>query len=373
MKVDVVIPSGERVPFELGEIVGTGRTGDVHRVIGADGLCVKVFHEPRPDDLATTIKALIDVPPSDWFISTERHSEVAWPVGICRSHAGEVLGYAMLFVGGEQYLSCEQLFDRSVRSRNLKLTWAFHLAVATDLARLTAKFHARGIVIGDLAFPNIRVTRTGRITLLDCDSFSLPALRNSTLHRTWRPENGAPEIADTTAPRRTIEADQFALAVVATQLLLERFHPFAGVDLTAPEADRDEAGNIQRGKSWLIGSDDIRTTNSFPDVNVAPERIAFLWWAAFSPTGLWEPTSRPSAEEWHGALLKTCLELRRCRQVPQHVYHRSSTCCPWCERGIALGQDPFTGEEPPTSSLKVTFENTHPPVLTGLWVDPNVS
>ncbi|MGH7168761.1 MAG: S1 RNA-binding domain-containing protein, partial [Gemmataceae bacterium] len=206
-------------------------------------------------------------------------------------------------------------------------------------ARMVGKLHAAGILVGDLALDNLAVSPSGRVVLLDCDSFLIKADGRRFGGTTWRQDNSPPEGG---SGRHTRETDYFSLAVAICQLLLEEFHPFFGIDISIDSEDeRGPAVNITRGRSWLF-CPDIRTPPTCPDPYLLPSHLRELARAAFEK-GANNPAARPDAQAWYQGLVQIAQGLRHCGSSPQHVlYPDEWDWCPWCMRKhLQGGKDPF--------------------------------
>jgi DNA-binding helix-hairpin-helix protein with protein kinase domain len=325
----------------LGEVIGSGKEGDVYRLAEEPTLCAKVYREPRRDT-RHHIEVLMGIDAADWYRKEERHLEVAWPFDICEDKDGTAIGFFMNTLS-DRYFPARDAFSTAKRARTPSLNWGCHVALAADLARMVGKLHAKDMLVGDLALPNMAVSSTGRVLFLDSDSFVVRSGGKTYGGGTWRADNSPPEGGP---GKHTKETDYFALAVAICQLLLEEFSPFAGVDTSVPsDEERSPAANIARGRSWLFHSD-IRTTMGCPPAELLPGHLRTLADAAFEE-GATNPSARPTARVWYQGLLKLGHSLRHCGRSPQHVFDADEwNWCPWCERtDLQDGQDPFPSQQ----------------------------
>src|ERR1700744_345927 len=248
-----------RTEITLGELIGSGKEGDVYRLAEQPTVCAKVYRERRAD-VPHHIGVLMGMDSTDWYLREERHLEVAWPFEICEGEDGTAVGFFMSTLP-ERYFPVRDAFSTARRARTPSLNWGCHVALAADLARMVGKLHAKGMLVGDLALPNLAASSTGRVLFLDSDSFVITLGGKTYGGGTWRPDNSPP---DGGPGKHTVETDYFALAVAVCELLLEEFSPFAGVDTSvSSDEERSPAANIARGRSWLFHSD-IRTTRGCP-------------------------------------------------------------------------------------------------------------
>ena len=337
MKVYTRPPDGTRIEWALGAIIGSGKEGDVYLVKEDPTLCAKIYREPRAD-LREHLGALMNLDAAQWYIREERHLEVALPVEVGEDADGQAIGFFMNTLS-DRHLLTRDLFSAAVRAKKPSLNWGCHVAIAADLARMVVKLHAAGILVGDLALDNLAVTPSGRVVLLDCDSFVIRSSAGKFGGTTWRQDNSPPEGG---SGRHTRQTDFFSLAVVICQLLLEEFHPFFGIDVSIDSDDeRGPAVNIARGRSWLF-CPDIRIPARYPDPNLLPAPLRDLVRTAFEK-GAKDPAARPTAQAWFQGLARIARGLRHCGISPQHVFFAEEwDWCPWCMRKyLQGGQDPF--------------------------------
>lgn len=323
--------------FTLDAVIGRGKEGDVYLLADDPALCAKIYREPR-DDVRPHLGALMSLNSAQWYIREERHLEVALPVDVCEDADGNAIGFFMNTLS-DRYLPTRNLFSAAVRAKKPSLNWGCHVAIAADLARMVGKLHAAGMLVGDLALDNLAVSPSGRVVLLDCDSFTIKAGGRTYGGTTWRQDNSPPEGGP---GRHTRETDYFCLAVAICQLLLEQFHPFYGIDISVDSEDeRGPMGNIARGRSWLF-CPDIRTHPSYPDPHLLPSHLRELAHAAFGK-GINNPAARPDAQAWYQGLIQIARGLRHCGSSPQHVFYADGWgWCPWCMRKHHQGgTDPF--------------------------------
>jgi predicted RNA-binding protein with RPS1 domain len=328
---------GTRAEITLGEIIGSGKQGDVYLLAEEPTLCAKAYREPR-SDVRRHIEVLTSIDSAGWYQKDERHLEVAWPVNICEDSGGIAIGFFMNTLP-DRYFSARDAFSTVRRARNPSLNWGCHVALAADLARMVGKLHGNGMLVGDLALPNLAVSGTGRVLFLDSDSFVVNSDSETYGGHTWRPDNNPPEGGP---GKHTRQTDYFALAVAICELLLEEFSPFAGVDTSvSSDEERSPAANIARGRSWLFHTD-IRMPRGCPPPELLPSYLRDLAHAAFEE-GATNPPARPTAHAWYQGLVTLGQSLRHCGRSPQHVFDADGwTWCPWCERTEQQGgRDPF--------------------------------
>jgi DNA-binding helix-hairpin-helix protein with protein kinase domain len=209
-------------------------------------------------------------------------------------------------------------------------TWADDLVTAASLARLVADLHDGGYVIGDFKPDNLWADAVGNVGISDVDSFQFTDGAGSfrSLART----------ADYTAPERIRvpdalpgdSADDFVLAILIYQLLMQGLHPFFGLPADGSRyVSVDD--NILHGRTRVVRPDSVRPVAGAPHLPVLPRQVRRLLTRCFG-AGMRSPAQRPGAREWAIALdlEATAGRLRTCPADPEHVHTAELPWCPWC-------------------------------------------
>jgi hypothetical protein len=201
-----------------------------------------------------------------------------------------------------------------------------------------------GHVCSDNNPKNISVnTNTGYIGFLDTDSYHIQDGVD-----TYRCDVGIPEylpfeiqikmrgggsLVTAVLPTFSQDTDNFALAIHIFQLLMNGCHPFAcaiipsNQSTTAPQP----SDNILKGQfPFMVSIPGARIPSYAPEISVLPKEIQNLFKRAFIDGHL-NPKVRPSTVEWHKALRRLRTELKTCKTISYHQYHKSLSKCPWCE------------------------------------------
>ncbi len=335
MDRDVVIESasGQRIMVRLGDQIGrTGAQGEVHEVADYPEAAAKIIHDPRRQRVAQRLDAML-VGPLAW---TTRQGllRVAWPVGRVRRRSDDqVIGYLLPRLRGPEHVELPRILDNRYRSRLLPgSSWLWYLQLGADLALTVADVGRQGHVIGDLAPPNVFVTRAAVATIVDVDGWQIRDPRGVTALPCAfsRDEYTAPEHLDdpSSGELRRPQSDWWALAVILGQLLFLGVHPFGGVLLNA-DAPREESDNVRERRCWLLGDREVELPTWSPPRDLLPATLLRLFEACFD-SGYAQPDRRPSPGEWAKAFEDTQSDLTTCARRPLHVYARSSPSCPWC-------------------------------------------
>ena len=109
--------------------------------------------------------------------------------------------------------------------------WRYLHYTAANLSSAVAALHARGYCIGDINERNILVKDTAMVTLIDTDSFQVFSSAGMFRCLVGVPEFTPPELIGKSFAQvdRSVESDNFSLAVLIFKLLMEGVHPFDGL------------------------------------------------------------------------------------------------------------------------------------------------
>lgn len=361
------LPDGRRITLKE-PAIGSGAEGFVYAIGEHPDLCAKIYLRKHDPGRARRLAALMRTEPARWLGDHADHTHVAWPVAELRDADGVATGFLMPMVDGKKITS---LFDPVGRAATVDdPTWRVLLAVAARTARLLDKLHEAGIVVGDVSPSNILVTRTGHVTLIDCDAvqFTDPKNKRRYANTKLTPEY-APPPATVGAKGLTAAHDDFGLAIMVCQMLMEGDHPYEGVLIdTDPETpDPGIPDNILQRNNRLLTPERFVPISGALSADVLPPDVRELAETCFS-AGYSNPAARPTAGEWAEALERAGYHLTGCEKDDNHLYHRSLPACPWC-RDVTIGIPPG----PPVSQPSIPEPRRQPakPALTAqlaaLW------
>lgn len=328
-------------PIRLGEVLGAGGEGTVFALAGDARRCVKIFHPDKAAARAPKLRAMCAARPLwPWRRALAWPTQLLFDAGAPDAFAGFVM---------PAWPALHELYRLLVPDERLQLAG---FLTARDLCRLAAGVaravhgvHRYGHCVGDLKPQNILVApRTGRVVLIDTDSFQIADVATGNVHASavLTPEYTAPElIADPQRTPRTAASDAFALAVLIHQLLLGGAHPFEG-ELAVGRASLERIpGRIRRGLCPLVpGVDAVRVAAGALPLTALHPALRALFERCFGP-GHREPRARPTPAEWHSALLLAARTMIRCPESPAHLHGAGLASCPWCERRARTGIDLF--------------------------------
>lgn len=325
---------GKSGPVRLGKQLGKGGEGTVFEVEG------------RPDSAAKIYLAAISTERADKLVAMAAvrtaalDQLTAWPTDVLRQSDGKVCGFVMANLRASKDI--HKLYSPKSRLADFpQADWRLVVRAALNTARAFSVLHQAGHLVGDVNHGGVRVSPDATVKLIDTDSFQI-----SHQGRTFLCEVG---VQDFTPPElhgkafkqvtRTANHDNFGLAVLIFQMLMNGRHPFAGRYSGPGDMPIEKAIPEFR---YAYGRDTARTRMSPPPLSASPAAaspwVSDLWERAFGTEGA-KPGGRPKAEEWVQALTKLEQNFKRCSSRPSHFYFNGLAECPWCpiERaGIAL-------------------------------------
>lgn len=324
-----------------------GDDASVYPVGGANELYAKIWRSDA-NEYVRRLVAMIDRPPADPTRNLG-HVSIAWPIDILYTdNKRDCAGYLMPRWGVSQPLG--DVLNPMTRRREMPLFSYRHLyRTARNLAATVSAIHSAGYVIGGLSDTNVCVTDSALVTITDTEHFHSRVGAADTGPRppAGRPEYLAPErqnpAVDTA--EQLPEQDDFVLAILIFQLLMEGNHPFAGA-YTGKGESLTYSGRIQGGY-FAYGSiaGPYKPRDSSPPFDLLPQALRDLFVRCFEE-GHAAPKARPPAEEWAAALLDAEAAMKGCAVNSQHVYPNHLLDCPWCARARAAGgRDPFPSRE----------------------------
>ena len=295
------------------DALAAGAEGRVFEVPGEPGILAKVFLDPNKHDRREKIDALIANPFRD-APSPDGHRRFAAPQEILIDpKTGRFAGYLMPQVNGQPLGEFIDPAGSMFRGKALRVK----LGIA--LAELIAEVHRHQlmIVVGDLNPQNLLGDAQARVALIDLDSVQLTTVHGRTYLCPVGTDFYLPRELlgqDLSTVRRTPEHDRFALAVILFRLLFDGWHPF---DATA-DPQRNPSSRIRAGDWPHAPGSKYLPPPSAPPFGGLPNSVQRLFVRAFFE-GHWDPTTRPTAEEWVDELSRNERQLAKARPAMVRV------------------------------------------------------
>lgn len=294
-----VITLNGRESFELGEELGTGGEGIVHRLVDNEQQVVKLSRYPTTESWYKKLQFMIDNPPV-LRPRPDGKAALAWPTDLVRSpKSRRPIGFTMPYVTGQTWYE----FCHPKRTHVRRPVLRHKLVAMYNLAYVVKSAHDKSYVVGDINRKNVLVNRFGGVSVIDTDSFQVWDGIEYHNCKVAHPEYVAPEVTGTNFGQiiRSYQSDLFGLAVLMFQSLHYGSHPYRvipsqkNVSLpTIPSAmshgwtavkQVDSAKNI-----WL-------RPRECPPLGALSPELQILFIRAFTE-GHQHPELRPSAKEW---------------------------------------------------------------------------
>jgi DNA-binding helix-hairpin-helix protein with protein kinase domain len=317
----------------VAELIGKGGEGEVYAIKGRSGKAVKIYNTNLRGMREDKVRAMVG---ESLAIKTDL---VAYPGEVVTDRRGNFLGFSMRLVSG--YHPLHELYSPKSRQRHFpKADFRFIVHAALNVARSVGKVHQTGCVIGDLNHSGVLVAQDATVALIDADSFQFTLNGKSYPCVVGVLDFTPPELhgKNLASVQRTIEHDNFGLAVAIFHLLFMGRHPYAG-RYNGPDISMGDAIAQNRFAFSLTRQSATQTTpppgaltlDMFPDV------IARTFESAFGIT----PSARPSALDWIHALNALEGSLNHCSKVNTHYYPSNAKSCVWCKLTGNSGFDMF--------------------------------
>ena len=294
-----VLVDGHGQEITLGAELGRGGEGTVYEIAGRGNgpRVVKLWHHGVVRESAA-LAAVAEQLAGGWPDPTA-HRRLAAILTFVHDADGRVVGVTLERLAND-WIALSDLLSAADRAKaGLAATSRWQLRVATRVADVVARAHARGLVIGDLTPRNYVVNRgRARVTAFDTDAWQ--RLDAGLDPRRITPDALAPEQLRSQAHLPSIEADRWALAVAIVQILLDGRHPCDGV---RPDGSLDLAlveDNVRDGYSHFSPVA-LRPVHGAPRLEHFSPRVRDQVEQAFGPGHL-DPARRPDARAWVQAL-----------------------------------------------------------------------
>lgn len=317
----------------VAELIGKGGEGEVYAIEGRAGLAVKIYNTGLRAKREDKVRAMVG---EGLAVKTDL---VAYPGEVVTDSRGNFLGFVMRLVSG--YRPLHELYSPKSRQRHFpKSDYRFIVHVALNVARAVGKVYQTGCVIGDLNHSGVLVAQDATVALIDVDSFQFSLNGKSYPCVVGVPDFTPPELhgKNLASVQRTIEHDNFGLAVAIFHLLFMGRHPYAGrykgPDISMGEAiaqNRFAFSLTRRAATQTTPPPGTLTLDMFPDAISRAFENAF---------GL-RPDARPSALDWIHALNTLEGSLNHCSKAKTHYYPSAAGGCVWFKLTANSGFDMF--------------------------------
>ena len=355
--------------LNLGPELARGGEGVVYAVSGQPAMVAKVY-VPRPrDGHEEKLRWMLAHPPQDpgrpapaMREATRRpHAAIAWPHNLLFDAQRRFIGYMMPYV--QDATAILMVFNPRSRAQTMPGFDRRYLhRAARNMAAAMGALHEGNYIVGDLNESNVLVTPSALVTLIDADSFQAQEPRQGRIIvypcPVGKAEYTAPELQRLALVEtlRQPQHDDFALAVLVFQLLMEGSHPFRARWLGSGDPPPLEE-RIRRGyfpfDPKCAGI--VAPAPGVPSLDTLHPALVDLACRCFVD-GHEQPNRRPAAHEWERALAEAEQTLVQCSAG--HIYSGHLPACPTCgskqasRTGIAGRRTGMIGSNPPRHTAR---------------------
>ena len=322
----------------ISELIGKGGEGEVYGIKNRSGQAVKIYNTNLRNIREDKVRAMVA---DGLAVKTDI---VAYPGEVVTDAHGNFLGFAMRLMSG--YRPLHELYSPKSRQRHFpKADYRFIVHAALNVARAIGNAQQMGCIIGDLNHSGVLVAQNATVALIDADSFQFTLKGKTYPCLVGVPDFTPPELhgKNLASIQRTIEHDNFGLAVAIFHLLFMGRHPYAG-RYKGPDISMDDA-IAQNRFAFSLARQNATQTSPPPGaltLDLLPDLIASSFERAFGTI----PSARPSAQEWITALNVLEGSLNHCSKVKVHYYPKNAKSCVWCKLTSASGFDMFPDMNP---------------------------
>ncbi len=209
----------------VGEI-DDGGEGTVYELAEDASLAAKIYKKKEvARERFRKLEAMLKIPPEDPG-KAKGHVAIAWPRGILLDNTGSPVGFYMDKISNAK--SFNRVYHPTSKKRHYPgFNFLYLLRVCVNISTALAAIHDRGIVVGDLNGGNVLIHDNTLIAFIDCDSYQV----GSYTVDVGRDEYLPPDLQGLgwRGLSRTVDQDNFGLAVMVYLLLMRGGHPYAGM------------------------------------------------------------------------------------------------------------------------------------------------
>lgn len=304
--------------------LGKGGQACVYRIVFPGFLgdcCAKIYHKECSVEQVERLQYMIHHPPK--VLKTSAFC-ICWPKGLVYDKNKMVVGFYMPTAfpnSRDLYILSYYAKGKTIAERFKKNTDWFgkyerntsegmmnRLKMIANISQAFYQIHKSGnYVVLDIKPMNILATSTGRISVVDTDSFQIAeADRILFSAAAATPEYCAPEFDEQFIQNRpfTVSNDLFSLSVIYYQIIMG-VHPFTGVRLLPPynTEEYSELKPVIHRSLFVYGCNKryIEKLNPNPHAffERMPRTLQMMFIRAFDA-----PNYRPAMEEWCKELFK---------------------------------------------------------------------
>ena len=348
-------------------LLSDGGEGEIYRVHSkGDKKVAKIYKSGvTTNELEDKLKIMLNHPPSNTVLK-----QVAWPLDAVYGSSRQFSGFIM----PELSINAE-LGDIYKYPSQLDISMQQKIKIAENICVVISEVHKAGYVFGDFNPRNIGLDmKSGIVSFLDTDTYHVLDQSRGKTYRcnVCAPGYAAPELleacsahvsanpgdknnvyANTPLPTFTRNTDNFALAIHIFKLLMNGYTPYGGIieSASASLASPGTGDAAVRRDNYCFKPGYKPQSAAIPTPDSLPAEVRNLFTRAFI-NGKRDPRQRPSAFEWHGALVQYEKNLVTCPNNSLHQYDKKNKACPLCAAGCRARRKYSIQAHPP---LKARF------------------
>ena len=351
--INIVVTGLTGTKYQLDQnILSDGGEGEIYRVLGGTNRMVAKLYKAgiTNPDLEKKLAIMVKMPPNAKVLS-----QVAWPLDVVYDYNNQFCGFIM-----PELNINDELGEIYKYPSKLNISTHQKLIIAENICAVISEVHKAGYVFGDFNPRNIGVDKnTGNVAFLDTDSYHVVDSSKGIEFRcvVYLPGYLAPELIDKytnhlsanpsdkngflgklVLPTFTRETDNFALAIHIFKLLFNGYTPYGGIIETdsASQSSPGMGDAAVRRDNYCFKPGFKHQAVAIPTLESFPQEISDLFTRAFM-FGRLDPKQRPTATEWHAALVNYENSLTTCRFNQLHQYDKQNIECPLCEADARYG------------------------------------
>lgn len=312
--------------FTLPKDIAGGGEARIWSVQGNHNLVAKIYHTPSRHR-EEKLKAMIATPPTQ----PKTHTAIAWPLDLLYS-GKQFVGFLMPKIYGNEPL----YYFYNPKKRNQIIpgfNWKYLHRTAFNFVVAAEAVHTKGHLIGDINESNLLINASSLVTIVDTDSFQIRDGQKIFRCPVGKPEFTPPELQGINFKDRdrTIENDLFGMSIVIFRLLMEGYHPFAGIIPHGVSVGRVDLYCIKQGIFPYQQNSSAAPPPAAPLFNTLHPELQKLFIRCFVE-GHSTPSKRSTTSEWKEVLNKAEKALKVCSNDRNHIYYGQLKKCPWCRK-----------------------------------------
>lgn len=320
---------GIEYKFNLNKNFDNGAEGKIYMTTHKK--IVKIFNNIKNTEKIKKVKAMIELRNSLSYQNKSLLDQLAaWPLCLVFDNNKNIVGYEMEYVEG---IPLNSFMSKPILLRHEQYSYYKNAVVANNLANTIAKLHQLlpQVVIGDISKMNIIVLKNHRVKLIDLDSVQLTCNNDFFECEMYTSGYASPERIKDKKTKLSQSSDDFILAIILFELLVNNQHPFALYSKYGDNTTRDNA--IMLGKTCYFK----KNKNYTPNNTIRPDQILskelYLDFYQTFVMGYKSYEYHTNADTFRTHIYHYIQDLTVCNKNNEH-YHLKNANCPFCNHKI---------------------------------------